>query len=117
LVWSLDAWSLLSGSVLLGAFGQVFLKLAVQRVELVGVAFYLGLAREAWLYAGVASYGLSFATWLAALRSFEISFARPLTSMGYIVTYLVAVLVLGEELTARRLAGVGVITVGVLMMR
>jgi multidrug transporter EmrE-like cation transporter len=117
-VASTAAWALLIGSIILGAFGQVFLKLAVERVGLLaGVSFYLGLAHQWWLYAGIASYGLSFLAWLAALRSFDIGFARPMTSIGYVITYGIAIAVLGEELSLRRVIGVVVITSGVLLLK
>jgi multidrug transporter EmrE-like cation transporter len=113
------AWVILITSILLGAFGQIFLKLAVESVTTTtsGMDFYLQLTKNLWLYTGAFSYGLSFLLWLVALRSFDLSFARPLTSIGYVVTYVAAIIFLGEPFMVRRLIGVIVITAGVLLLK
>jgi len=111
------AWAFLIISIILGAFGQVFLKLAVESSISRGIEFYRQLAKTIWLYAGAVSYGFSFILWLAALRNFDVGFARPLTSIGYIITYIVAILVIGEPFFLRRVLGIVVITAGVILLK
>ena len=111
------SWFFLISSIFLGAFGQVFLKLAVGRVRDEGWLFYFGLLKEPYLYAGAIAYGASFAVWLLALKYFEIGFARPLVSLGYVVTYIAAILLLGEKILPRRILGIGIITIGVFLLR
>ncbi len=105
-------------SILLGALGQVFFKLGVAKTESVNLsfAFALELVKNPWVLAGAAAYGISFFLWLFALRSFEVSVARPLTSLGYLVTYLIAVIALGESFTLVRLAAILLITAGVILL-
>ena len=79
--------------------------------------FFWRLLSSPWLYAGGLSYGISLVLWLLALKNLDISFARPLTSLGYIATYVLAVLFLGETLSVRRIAGTIVIIIGVVLIR
>jgi len=104
-------------SILSGALGQVFFKLGAEKIDAVGLKYYLLLAKNVWIIAGFASYGISFILWMQVLRHFDISFARPLTSAGYILTYVLAVIFIGEELTVRRMAATLLITTGVLLMK
>jgi len=111
------SWILLFSSILLGAFGQVFLKLAVEATTMQGFRFYQQLAKCGWLYLGAIAYGSSFILWLAALRNFDISYARPFMSLGYIVTYLLAIPLLGEVFLWRRMLGIVVIIIGVMLLK
>ena len=104
-------------SIATGALGQVFFKLGVGGSELSGIAFFLSLVKSGWVWLGGLSYGVSFALWMLVLKEFDLSYARPLTSAGYILTYVLAMLFLGESFTWRRMAATGLITAGVLLMK
>jgi uncharacterized membrane protein len=104
-------------SILLGACGQVFFKLGVQGNSAEGVRFYISLLAAPWIWAGAIAYGASFLLWMQVLKFFDISFARPLTAAGYALTYLLAVLFLGEEVLPRRILATLLITGGVVLMR
>ncbi|OHD53223.1 MAG: hypothetical protein A2014_12090 [Spirochaetes bacterium GWF1_49_6] len=107
----------LAVSILLGAFGQILFKKGVDQVSGEGFAFYLALAQNIWVILGAAAYGVSFILWMQVLRFYDISFARPITAAGYILTYILAILVLGEGFTWQRLLGTALITAGVILMR
>ncbi len=104
-------------SILAGAFGQVFFKLGIGKVGAEGMAFYIALAKNFWIYLGAISYGISFMLWMKVLQFYELSFARPLTGAGYIVTFLFAILILGEQFTPRRILATVIITIGVILMK
>jgi multidrug transporter EmrE-like cation transporter len=108
----------LSISIILGAVGQVFFKLGMSksRVENLSPAFVGEIVRNPWVWAGGISYGLSFVLWLYVLKFFPLSVARPLTSLGYILTYFLSVIFIAESFTALRLAGIVLITAGVILV-
>jgi multidrug transporter EmrE-like cation transporter len=107
----------LAVSIVLGALGQVMFKLGVENIHETGIHFYLAMVKNIWMYLGFTAYGLSFFLWMMVLRYYDVSFARPFTSIGYILTYILAILLLGEDFTYRRVMGIVLITAGVLMIK
>ena len=107
-------------SVSLGAFGQLFLKLAAIQAEkgtseqLVG--YYVRLLMVPYTYAGAVSYGLSFLVWMFLLKKYDLSFLRPLVGFGYIITSILAWVVLKEKVTVIRWVGIGFIVAGVYLI-
>jgi multidrug transporter EmrE-like cation transporter len=111
------AWMLLLFSILSVAFGQIFLKPAVDFCPFQGVKFYCQLFGDHWIYCGVLSYGSILILWLGALKSFDPGFARPLTSFGYVLTCLAALIFFKEKFLVRRLFGIIAITFGVISLK
>ena len=68
------------------------------------------------LWSGIACYGVSVIIWIIALSRAQVSTVYPLLSIGYIVNAVGATLLLGEALPATKLAGIGVIVVGVFLL-
>jgi multidrug transporter EmrE-like cation transporter len=78
------------------------------------LAAVLGTPR---FYLGFAFYALSFLTFLASLRRYEVLTVYPLfTGLAYAAVTLAAVVVLGENLTAVRIAAIALIGVGVVLL-
>lgn len=65
------------------------------------------------IIAGLACYALSVVLWIFALVRVEVSVAYPMLSLGYVVNAVAAWWLFGENLSGARLAGIGVILVGV----
>jgi multidrug transporter EmrE-like cation transporter len=65
------------------------------------------------IIAGLACYVLSVVVWILALARVEVSVAYPMLSIGYVVNALAAWWLFGENLSGARLAGIGVILLGV----
>jgi multidrug transporter EmrE-like cation transporter len=103
-------------SIVCGALGQIFFKIGINKIQSGGFEFYLSAVKNLWVMAGFFSYGISFLLWIYILKFFDISYARPLTGAGYILTYAMAIIFIGESLTAKRLIATLIITVGVLLM-
>jgi multidrug transporter EmrE-like cation transporter len=75
------------------------------------------IVRSPGFYAGGVFYAASFATFLLSLRSFEVLTVFPLfTGITYASVALAAALVLGEPLTAARLAGMAFVAVGAVLL-
>jgi len=112
---------LLAG-VLLNAGAQLLLKAGVKPLGAIGEtpgtllpALAAAFARGPVL-AGLACYVLSVAVWLVALSRVDVSIAYPMLSLGYVVNALAAWWLFGEAVGAARLAGIGLILIGVLVV-
>ena len=113
------SFSLLMIGVLLNAGAQLLLKAGTNSVgvfafssdNLVPVGWKL--ATEPHIMGGLACYVLSVIVWIMALSRVEVSIAYPMLSIGYVVNALAAWYLFGEAVSLTRLAGIGIIIVGV----
>ena len=113
------SFSLLMTGVLLNAGAQLLLKAGTNAVgvfafssdNLVPVGWKL--ATEPHIMGGLACYVLSVIVWIMALSRVEVSIAYPMLSIGYVVNALAAWYLFGEAVSLTRLAGIGIIVVGV----
>lgn len=65
---------------------------------------------------GLACYGVSVMVWIHVLSRAEASFAYPFLGLGFLLVALAAWQILGEPLTAQRLAGTLLVSAGVLVL-
>ena len=114
--------ALLMTGVLLNAGAQLLLKAGTNSV---GVFEYsrdnilpIGwkLATEPHIIGGLACYVISVVVWIMALSRVEVSIAYPLLSVGYVVNAIAAWYLFGEAVTPMRLAGIGIIILGVFVV-
>ena len=111
--------ALLLTGVLLNAIAQLLLKAGAGSIAGVdlrpGNAMLIAgrLLFNAPIIAGLACYALSVVVWILALARVEVSVAYPMLSIGYVVNALAAWWLFDENLSGARLAGIGVILVGV----
>lgn len=116
------AFALILTGVLLNACAQLLLKAgtnAVGHIEFSGRGIWAAAPRlmfEPHIMAGLACYVLSVVIWIGALSRTPVSVAYPMLSIGYIVNALAAWYLFSEALTPARLAGIGVIIVGVVLV-
>jgi len=116
-------WSLLLCSVVLGAFGQIFMKEAMKAAGPVPLDLsfsvlwrYFWNAILGWrMFAAASSYGISFLLWLALLSRSDLSLARPLMSLGYVITLLYGFYA-GESVTVARAWGTLLIVAGLILV-
>ena len=86
------------------------------RSSLEGATLAEGLATPG-LYLGAACYAASFATFLVALRQYEVLTVFPLFSgVAYASVAVAAAVFLGEGLGTSRLLGLGSVAVGVILL-
>ena len=115
-------YSLIFTGVALNALGQLLLKAgtnAVGRFEFVAdniVPVATRFAFEPHILAGVLCYGVSLVVWIMGLSRIEVSVAYPLLSLGYVINAVAAWVLFGEALTPARIAGIGLIVVGVFVI-
>ena len=108
---SLLRLSYIFAAVVLGTLAQIFLKAGTNATP-VG----LGLALEPRSLAGVGCYAVSLVVWILALAKTPVSIAYPMVSLGFALNALLAWWLLGEAVTPLRMAGIGVIIVGVFLV-
>lgn len=116
------AFALVLTGVLLNAVAQLALKASVRGQGAIGLNLSdalptaLRMAAEPWLWLGLGCYVVSVVVWILALSRVEVSIAYPMLSIGYIINALVAWAWLGEVLSVNKIAGIAIITVGVIVL-
>jgi len=108
---TLASFAFILTGVLLNAGAQLLLKAGTNAAPL-----GLRLAIEPHILAGLACYVVSVVVWVVALSKVPVSMAYPMLSIGYVVNAIAAYYLLGENVTPMRLAGIGVIIVGVFIV-
>lgn len=115
-------FSLILSGVLLNACAQLLLKAGTNRIGhfdfSLGNALPIGwqLATNPYIFGGLSCYVISVVVWIMALSRVPVSIAYPMLSIGYVVNALAAWWLFGESLTVMRIAGIGIIIVGVYMV-
>lgn len=118
--------ALILSGVFLNAVAQLLLKAGVNNVTAAIGPFVFSaenlvpvgvrLATQWPIIGGLSCYVLSVVVWLLGLSRVDVSVAYPMLSLGYVLTAFGAWWLFGEALTAQRLAGIGIIIVGVYVL-
>jgi len=115
-------FSWLMTGVVLNAVAQLALKSATgttgaidgTRLGLWTAAQQLTANASFWL--ALFAYAISVAVWIVGLSRLPVSQAYPVLSVGYVITALLAWMLLGEIISLERWAGIGLIIVGVFLV-
>lgn len=113
------SFALILCGVMLNAAAQLLLKagtthvgeFAFERGNVIPIG--MKLAFEPHILGGLGCYVVSVVVWIMALSRVEVSVAYPMLSIGYVVNAVAAWYLFGETLSVSRLAGIGIIIVGV----
>ncbi len=113
------AFALILTGVTLNAAGQLLLKAGTNAVG--HFEFHLDnvlpiglkLAFNPYILSGMAAYGVSLVVWIMALSRVPVSIAYPMLSIGYVINAFIAWHWFGEALSLEKLAGIGLIILGV----
>lgn len=115
--------ALILGSVALSAIAQICLKHGMSDpriLELIRagdrMAIVLGLSFQPFVIGGLALYGAGAVAWLFVLAKLDVSMAYPFVGLGFILTMLLGMFVLGEQLTLARVAGTLLVVGGVVLI-
>jgi multidrug transporter EmrE-like cation transporter len=116
------SFSLVVTGVLLNAAAQLMLKAGTNAIGVFEFASHnvvpIGwkIATQPYILGGISCYVVSVVVWILALSRVEVSMAYPMLSIGYVVNAIAAWYLFGEAVTAARLAGIGIIVVGVFIV-
>lgn len=119
---NLTTFGIVMAGVLLNAGAQLLLKAGAKSLGVLSLAgsslpgMVLDAAMQPYIIIGLACYVLSAGLWIVALSRVDVTVAYPMLSIGYVVTAILAWQLFGEALTAGRLAGMGIILVGVVVL-
>lgn len=69
-----------------------------------------------WVFVGLLTFVISMASHLYVLTKVELSFAYPFLSLAYVAVAIIAWLVFSEDLNAWRIAGIGFICLGTVLI-
>jgi multidrug transporter EmrE-like cation transporter len=109
-------------SVLLTSVAQIALKLGTEAVRTRFDAdrewwrFLLAAGLNWNVLAGFVLYGASAVVWLLVLAKAEVSYAYPFVSLGFVLTGIASVVLLGEPLSTARIIGTACICMGVVIV-
>lgn len=96
----------------IGSFGAVFLKAGAGRLHRELHTLLLN-----WrLAAGIGMYVLSLVFYMAGIREGELSILYPMVSLGYIWTMLWSRLFFREPISRKKVAGLALILVGIVLL-
>lgn len=105
-------------SIGMGAIGQLLLKIGMNKIGDFSLTLP-GIMKTLFspvIFIGLMLFGSSFVLWLKVLTQNDLSNVYPLVSINYIVIALLSWLILNETFTAPKLAGIGIIIIGVVVM-
>jgi uncharacterized membrane protein len=111
-------WGLLILGVIMSAAGSFFLKLGAVDVQHDATFFEIAtqIAFNWKILTGVFMYFVPVLIWIFLLKKIELSFLQPLFAMVYIITPVLAGLLLHEQVSSQRWFGIGVIFIGVFIV-
>jgi multidrug transporter EmrE-like cation transporter len=106
---------LLLTSILLGVFGQIFMKwgLVLPKPLWHQNTSSLQLINSWPVLFGIVFYGLSAIFWLMTLKRMDLSQAYPMVSVGYVLVLAAGSFLFHESISPIRFWGMGFILVGV----
>ena len=113
------SFALVLFGVLLNAGAQLLLKAGTNSIGQfefnLANALPVGMkvAMQPYILGGITCYVVSVIVWIMALSRVEVSIAYPMLSIGYVVNAVAAYFLFGEAVTVQRLAGIGIIVLGV----
>lgn len=109
--------------VFVGAFGQIIWKQGMSKMDkiqgvedLLDIKMIINMFANKYVLLGMLLYGSAFVLWLSAMSTLDISFMYPLLSLAYVITAIMAVLFLGEQVSAVRWAGIIMVVMGCLLI-
>jgi multidrug transporter EmrE-like cation transporter len=109
-------------TVITNAAAQLMLKYGM--VQLGPISFagvnpvikILQIVFSPWVFLGLSTFVISMASHLYVLSKVELSFAYPFLSLAYVLVAVFAYFVFREDLNALRIAGIGLICVGTVLI-
>jgi len=105
--------------VLINTAAQIFLKQGVMQLGSISLhwshawTILVRILHNPYLLLGFGCYVLSVLVWLVVLSKADVSYAYPLTSLGYIFTGFAGWWILNEDVNPIRILGIFIIILGV----
>lgn len=116
------SFALILTGVLLNAAAQLLLKAGTNAIGHFDfhweniLPIGLKIAFQPFILGGLSCYVISVVVWILALSRVQVSMAYPMLSIGYVVNAIIAYYWFGEAVSPMRLAGIGIIIIGVYLV-
>ncbi|MDQ3413644.1 MAG: hypothetical protein M3480_01500 [Verrucomicrobiota bacterium] len=117
--WFLNPWLQLAICVLLATAAEIFLKRGAEEIADPNDPWsWTGLTglRSGWVWWGILVSVISLFNWLATIRKLPLTIAFPVGNAVHILVPLSSWFFLGEAILPRRLLGIGLVLVGLLIV-
>lgn len=101
--------------ILSNVFGNFFMKRGMP-AELPNPLAYITVLFQPWVTLGVLLLVLWMVSRMALLSWADLSYVLPVTSIGYVLVAIVGKVLLHEEITGKRWAGIALIMIGVALV-
>jgi len=105
--------------VILSAIGQVLMKIGMNQIgeitnihQLLNFRVMFSMFTNLFIIAGILCFMVQLVIWLAAMSTLSISFMYPLASLVYVLTAIIALVFLHEEISLIRWAGMFLVVGG-----
>ena len=111
-------WMLLLIGVLMSAAGGFFLKVGAVQVQYDDgvVEIFRQVMFNYGIVIGVLMYFIPVLIWIFLLKKIELSFLQPMFSIVYVITPILSVIFLKENVTTARWMGIAIIIIGVVIV-
>ncbi|MCK4511938.1 EamA family transporter [bacterium] len=107
-------------AVMLGATGQIIMKKGMMIYGEVSAGSVwsqlVPILKVPQVFIGFLCYGISAVLWIAVVSNVDLSLAYPMVSLAYVIVFIASWLLLGEHISALRVAGLVIIIAGVLVI-
>ena len=111
----LKTWSFAVVVVLSNVFGNFFLKRGMPPALATPLA-YITVLFHPWVALGVLLMIVWMLSRMALLSWADLSYVLPVTAVGYVLVAIVGKVLLNEQITMQRWAGIGLIVAGVALV-
>ena len=109
--------------IVFGAFGQILMKTGMSTIGDVGsirnlfeVSTILRIFTNFHVIGGLFLYFISAFLWLGALSALDVSYIYPLLSLGYVLTSILSLFVLNENIPLIRWVGIFLVVSGCILI-
>jgi multidrug transporter EmrE-like cation transporter len=108
-------------TILFTVYGQIVMK---WRVTLFGplpesyigkLQYFAHLFTDYWVISCFVGAFIAAVSWMAALTKFDVTYAYPFTSLGFVLVLLLGAFIFGETLTIYKVAGIVLIIFGIIV--
>jgi drug/metabolite transporter (DMT)-like permease len=113
-------YTILATCILLGGTTQVLFKMGMNSIgpleELLSSKTMMMIFTNKYILAGLVMYAVSSMLWLLGLSMLDVSFMYPLLSLAYVVTTILAFMLLNEPVRTTRWIGVVLVVLGSILI-
>ncbi|NJE10311.1 EamA family transporter [Thermococcus sp. MAR1] len=113
-------YTILATCILLGGSTQILFKMGMNSIGPLGDLFSIKtmtiIFSNKYIVMGLILYGISSVLWLIGLSMLDVSLMYPLLSLAYVVTTVLAFIILNEPVRTTRWVGVLLIILGSILV-